>query len=166
MKKMRRILCFLMALCLLLPCALAEPPAKPDGQPPEMPGNPPDGMGGPGMGNPPGGMGGPGGGSSKPESYDAVLSYDSDAVLSGETVSSAGTDENAILVTNGKVTVSDSAIVRESGDSTGGDSASFYGVGAAVLATGGTVTIEDSEIRTDAKGGAGVFSYGDGVAVV
>ncbi len=62
--------------------------------------------------------------------------------------------------------MTDSKLVRESADSTGGDSASFYGVGAAALVTGGTLTIENTEISTDAEGGAGVFACGSGVATV
>lgn len=67
---------------------------------------------------------------------------------------------------NAKVTISDSTIKRTSSDSTGGDNSSFYGVGAAVLTTEGTTTVKDLTITTDAKGGAGVFSYGNGVSYV
>ena len=126
-----------------------EPPAKSDGQP----GQPPEG------GN--GGPGGPGGG--KPESHSAVRTVSEDTDISGETIESTGDDENALLVTGGSVTLTDSTITRESSGSTGGDSASFYGVGAAVLATGGTLTVSGGEIAANAKGGAGVFAYGDGV---
>ena len=149
----------------------SQPPEKPDGddsQPPEKPdgenGQPPEMPDGQKPGNPPdGGMGGAGG---RPESYDAVTTVSEDAEIAGETIESTGADENALLVTGGTATVADSTIVRDSEDSTGGDSASFYGVGAAVLTTGGTVSIADSTIATDAKGGAGVFAYGDGVAMV
>ena len=65
-----------------------------------------------------------------------------------------------------KSTVTNSTIVRDSDESTGGDQSSFYGVGAAVLTTGGTISISDSTMTTDAKGGTGVFAYGDGVAMV
>lgn len=69
MKKRIFALLIAMALLTVSVCALAEPPAKPEGtppagqggNPPDMPtGNPPDGMGTPpdGMGNPPDGMGG------------------------------------------------------------------------------------------------------------
>lgn len=116
----------------------------------------------------PGGMGGgmPGGSSGEPESYTAVYEYSSDASESGKTYESTGTDENAILVTDGTVEIRDAVISRDSEDSTGGDQSSFYGVGAAVLTTGGTVIVSDSEITTDAAGGAGVFAYGDGTAYV
>lgn len=87
-------------------------------------------------------------------------------LISAGLIASTGADKNALLVTGGNVTVTDSRLVRESADSTGGDSASFYGVGAAALVTGGTLTIENTEISTDAEGGAGVFACGSGVATV
>lgn len=161
-----------------------EPPAMPDGSgtppdgigtppdgmgtPPDGMGTPPDGMGTPpdgGMGGPGGGMGGPGGGQSFSGEYTAAVTADSDTEIT-EDLTSTGTDENALLVTDGDVTVSGVNVTRTSSDSTGGDNASFYGVGAALLATGGTLTADGLTIETDAAGGAGVFSYGDGVVYV
>ena len=116
-----------------------------------------------GMGAP-GGMGGPGGGSSSaPTSYDAVNEYTEDTTVDGESISSTGTDENAVLVDgDADVTLKNVTVDRTSQDSTGGDSSSFYGVGAAVLGTQGNTYVTDSEITTDAAGGAGLFAYGDG----
>ena len=116
----------------------------------------------------PGGMGGPGGQSSAPDSYDAVTEYTEDTQVSGSQVDSTGTDENAVLVASEGVTATldDMTITRDSGDSSGGDSASFYGVGAAALVTDGTLVISNSTITTDAAGGAGVFAYGNGTAYV
>ena len=112
-------------------------------------------------------LGGMGGGQSAPSSYEAVNTYSEDTSISNESISSTGTDENAILVTNqANVSLDNVTIDRTSSDSTGGDSSSFYGVGAAVLATDGTVNISNSTITTNASGGAGVFAYGDGVANV
>lgn len=149
-----------------------QPPEMPSGeQPPEMPdGQQPDGMGGPGGmpgGGQPGGMGGPGGmpggQSQQPDIYDAVLTVDRDTTSTGEIITSKGKDENAILVTGGASVITKASVSRESADSTGGDNASFYGVGAAILATSGEMTVTDSVITTDANGGAGLFAYGDGV---
>ena len=50
--------------------------------------------------------------------------------------------------------------------STGGDNASFYGVGAGILVTEGTAEINNASITTDAAGGTGIFAYGDGVVSV
>ena len=107
------------------------------------------------------------GGSSKPESYDAATEFTADDTLDGASYASTGTDENSIHVYNSAdVTLTNADITRDSADSTGGDTSSFYGVGAAALVTDGTLKISDSTISTDAKGGAGVFAYGDGTAYV
>ena len=76
------------------------------------------------------GPGGPGGGASEPESYSAVNEYTEDTSVSDETLTSEGTDENAVLVLTAGITASldNVNIVRNSEDSTGGDSSSFYGV--------------------------------------
>ena len=173
-----------------------EAPEKPEGEAPEKPEGmgqggpggmePPEGMGqgGPGGMEPPEGMGqggsggmeppegmgqgGPGGHSSGVDSYDAVSEYTEDTVLEGEDIASEGTDENAVLVSasDAEVTVKDCTVTRRSGDSTGGDTSSFYGVGAALLATDGTLSVSGTEIMTDAAGGAGVFAYGDGTVYI
>ncbi len=139
----------------------------PEGVPekPEDAGGPggPGGAGGPGM---PGGPGGLNGGSASPESYDAAVRYDSDTETAGQTYISAGKDENAILVQDGTVSIDSAEITRTSEESTGGDSASFYGVGAAALCTGGTLKISGSTITSDAAGGTGAFAYGDGVVYI
>ena len=148
------------------------PPEKPDGEAPDgMPGGPggeaPDGMPGemPDGEGGPGGM--PGGQSQGVDSYDAANEYSSDITVSGVSLSSAGADENAALINNGAdVTLENVTVNRESEESSGGDNASFYGVGAAVLVTDGNVTVTGSEITTDADGGAGVFAYGEGTATV
>ena len=87
-----------------------------------------DNAGGQPGGNTPGG-GAPGGSaSSQPESYNAVTKYTEDTEVSDETFSSTGSDENAVLVSNGaNVTLKDITLDRTSSDSTDGDSSSFYG---------------------------------------
>jgi hypothetical protein len=113
----------------------------------------------------PGGMGGQG--SAASVDYSAVTTYSEDTQTSGETYTSTGTDENAVLVDGGaEVKIDNATVTRTSNDSSGGDNASFYGVGAALLAKDGTLYVEDSNITTDASGGAGVFAYGDGTAYV
>ena len=113
-------------------------------------------------------MGGMGGNmsSSSDITYSALYEYSEDATVEGESIASTGTDENAILITGGEVTVKDTTITKDSDDSTGGDNSSFYGVGATILTTGGTSYIDNVTIDSDADGGAGVFAYGDGVSYV
>ena len=97
------------------------------------------------------GMGGPGG-ATQPESYEAVQTLNSDTALTQEQIESTGVDESAVLIEGGTVTMEDVQITRTSQESTGGDTSSFYGVGAAVLATGGETTITGGTITTDAAG--------------
>lgn len=94
--------------------------------------------------------------------YSAVKEYTSDTNINGDSISSTGKDENAILVKDGKVTLDKVTVDRTSSESTGGDNSSFYGVGAAVLASAGTTYVKDSTITTDSAGGAGLFAYADG----
>lgn len=166
---MKRILSITLAAVMMLSCvfcyaeeAMPEltqgdmadmPPEMPDG---EMPPEKPDGAA-------PGGM--PGGMQGAPAEYEAVYTLTEDTELTGE-LESTGKDENLIHVSSGTAQISDASIRRESADSTGGDTSSFYGVGAAILANGGTAVIANSDIYTDAAGGAGVFAYGEGVAYV
>lgn len=189
---MKKTISMLLVLCLLLAgfqaLGFAENPPQmppdgmgnpPDGMPPAGMGNPPDGMPPDGMGQPPEGMappdgmfGGPGGPGGMPGGrssfsgeYKALVTISEDTVLT-DSVYSEGNDEVGILVTDGTVSASDLSVVRKSDNSTGGDTSSFYGVGSAILATGGNLTIKNATIETDAAGGAGVFSYGDGVITI
>ena len=139
------------------PEGAGNPPAEGE-MPPEGGGNPPPQGGQPGMGGP--------GGATQPESYEAVQTLNSDTALTQEQIESTGVDESAVLIEGGTVTMEDVQITRTSQESTGGDTSSFYGVGAAVLATGGETTITGGTITTDAAGGAGVFAYGDAVVNV
>ena len=128
----------------------------------DMPGGPDSPQGGPENGAP--GAGGPGGGAqSAPTSYSAVKEFTSDTEETGQSYISEGTDESAVLVSNGaNVTLKDFTVNRTSEDSKGGDSSSFYGVGASILATDGTVDLKGGTITSDADGAAGVFAYDKG----
>ena len=139
-----------------------EPGQMPDGKPGEKPdgtpGEPPEG------GMPGGGM--PGGSQSAVTEWDSVIEYTEDTETTEEHYESTGTDENAVLVSDGTSVLNQPVITRTSAESQGGDNASFYGVGAAVLTTGGTAVINGGTITTDANGAAGVFAYNDGTAYV
>ncbi len=148
------------------PDGAASPGAINGGKPGGAPGTPPSGApdGEPGQGQPGGGPGGNSGGVSE---YSAVNKFTEDTILDGQTITSTGTDENAVYVSGGaNVTVKNSNITRKSTDSTGGDNSSFYGVGSALLCTNGILNVVKDTIETNAAGGAGVFAYGDGVVNV
>ena len=127
-----------------------------------MPGGPDSPQGGPENGAP--GAGGPGGGAqSAPTFYSSVKEFTSDTEETGQSYISEGTDESAVLVSNGaNVTLKDFTVNRTSEDSKGGDSSSFYGVGASILATDGTVDLKGGTITSDADGAAGAFAYDKG----
>ena len=109
-------------------------------------------------GGQPGGQ--PGGTASGVDSYDAVTEYAEDTEVDGESYSSTGTDENAILVSNGATaTLKNITVDRTSSDSTGGDNSSFYGVGAAVLTTDGTAYVKNADITTNAAGGGTLYAW-------
>lgn len=92
--------------------------------------------------------------------YSSVKEIKSDENISNEEFTSTNSDENAILVTNAKSTLS-SITVNKEGDSNGGDNTSFYGTNSAILAKDGAVlTIKNATINTNATGANGVFSYG------
>ena len=115
-------------------------------------------------GGPDGAGGGPGGTDAEDVTYTAAAEYTESTEVSGESIDSSGTDENAVLVSNSaSVLLEDMEIVRESSDSAGGDASSFYGVGAAVLAMDdGTALLDGGTVTTNAAGGAGLFAYGSG----
>lgn len=109
----------------------------------------------------------PGDHASKPDHYDALVTAAQDTAIIHQTIRSEGADENAVLIENGaSVRLFADDITRVSGDSSGGDSASFYGVGSAVLCTDGSAYVDTCDITTDADGGAGVFAYDKGTAYV
>ena len=128
----------------------------------DMPGGPDGPQGGPENGVP--GAGGPGGGAqSAPTSYSSVKEFTSDTEETGQSYISEGTDESAVLASNGaNVTLKDFTVNRTSEDSKGGDRSSFYGVGASILATDGTVDLKGGTITSDADGAAGAFAYDKG----
>lgn len=116
---------------------------------------------------PNGAMGSPGGMASSVDSYDAVTAFTADAEENGGTYCSTGVDENAVHVSGGAdITLENSNLLRKSDSSTGGDTSSFYGVGAAALVTNGSLSIGNSTIESNASGGTRVFAYGDGTAYV
>lgn len=98
--------------------------------------------------------------SQEPEEYAAVMEYTEDTQTEGESYLSSGTDENAVhVLEDAKVVMKDAQIERSSEESTGGDTSSFYGVGAALLASGGEAYVSNSTVTTDAAGGGTLYAW-------
>ncbi|MCR4908964.1 MAG: hypothetical protein K5985_09030 [Lachnospiraceae bacterium] len=127
---------------------------------------PPPGAMGEAPDMPPGEGGKPGGpmGVEAVTEWDAIQEYFEDEEDEEVVIQSNGPDENAVLVSEGaKVKLIDLDLERNSSDSTGGDAASFYGVGAAFLNTDGEALLAGGSVYTDSAGGAGLFSYDKGI---
>ena len=98
-------------------------------------------------------------------SYSGVKKITSDEDISSGEYSSSNADENAILISGGKSTISDVS-VNKTGDSSEGDNSSFYGINSGIVAKdGANVTIKNAIINTDANGANGVFSYGGNATI-
>lgn len=92
-----------------------------------------------------GSKGGPGGGQSAPKSYDAVDEITSDTSESGKTYTSTGTDENAILVSDGAtLTLKNFKLNRTSG-----------GIH---VAGGGTLHADNLTVETSGESSAAIRS--------
>ena len=113
-----------------------------------------------------GGMGMPGGGNSAPTSYDAVLDITEDTELDGVAMESVNGDENIIHVYEGATATITNSTFTNGGVGSGGDSSSFYGVGATLFVSDGEMYVDNVDIDSTVAGGAGVFAYADGVAYV
>ena len=111
--------------------------------------------------------GAPGGGqSSEIGERSAAATIDSNAEISGESYTSTGDDENALLVDGAEVTLTGITVDKQSGSSSNAENGDFYGMNAALLAVDGAqVTIDDSTVTSSAQCGNGVFSYGEGTVV-
>lgn len=93
-------------------------------------------------------------------SYSGIKEITSDEDISSGEYSSSNADENAILISGEKSSISNVS-VNKTGDSSEGDNTSFYGINSGIVAKdGANVTIKNSIINTDANGANGVFSYG------
>jgi len=128
---------------------------KPDGEPPEMPNgetppSKPDGNGGTHGGN-----------SNSNVSHKGATEISSDTTNNGQSYNSTEGSQNALLVTGGTSTLTNSTITK-TGDSDG-DNSDFYGTNAAVLVKEGTLNINGGTITTNGSHANGVFAYSNGI---
>ena len=94
-------------------------------------------------------------------SYSGATTFSSDTTKSNESYSSSQANQNAVLVSGGKVNLSDFSLTK-TGSASGGDSADFYGTNAAILSYNSAVlNISNTNITTDAEHANAVFAYGD-----
>ncbi|MBQ3261172.1 hypothetical protein IJH29_00740 [Candidatus Saccharibacteria bacterium] len=108
--------------------------------------------------------GGAPGGSATSASHSGATTFTEATTSTGAAYSSTTGGENALLVTTGESTITDSVITKSGDESS--ESSDFYGTNAAILATGGVLNIDGGIITTTGAHANGVFAYGDGKIVV
>jgi len=101
---------------------------------------------------------------SSKNSYDySSYSYTSiNENLSGKTLSSKTSDQSVVYITQSGISISDSNLNKESGDSSKTEDSEFYGVNAAILVNGGGLTMTGGTITTAAKGANAIVATNNG----
>ncbi len=155
MKKLHKIAAlttsaFILAQASLMTLTLNSPLVQVQAAPPQAP---------------PGGGGGFGGSGTVNQGTTAT-EITEDGTVTDTQYSSTGDDENALRVTNAKVTLTGIKVDKTAGATSNTEDGDFYGMNAGLLATdGATVTIKDATVNTSAQNGNGIFSYGQGTTV-
>ena len=101
---------------------------------------------------------------SSKNSYD-YSSYTATSVnqnLNAQTLSSTTSDKSVVYITQSGITIQNSSLKKESGDSSKTENSEFYGINAAVLVNGGDLTMTGGSITTSAKGANAVVTTNNG----
>ena len=101
---------------------------------------------------------------SSKNSYD-YSSYTATSInqnLNAQTLSSTTSDKSVVYITQSGITIQNSSLKKESGDSSKTENSEFYGVNAAVLVNGGGLTMTGGSITTSAKGANAVVATNNG----
>ena len=98
----------------------------------------------------------------KPTEYKRVKLEDGSEIVNYGTCVSTEDDETCYLIVNeSMLTLRNSKVTKESGDSTNLKESKYSGLNSAILATYGTIIkIEDSNITTEGEGATGVYVNG------
>lgn len=103
------------------------------------------------------------------DSIDAstVLEVTDTQTLDDQDLTSTNEDENVVLVSDGgDLTLTNSTITKESGDTSDTESSKFYGLNAAILVQeDSTLSISDTDISTSAQGANGIFATGEDASI-
>lgn len=97
----------------------------------------------------------------------AVLEVTDTQTLDDQDLTSTNEDENVVLVSDGgDLTLTNSTITKESGDTSDTESSEFYGLNAAILVQeDSTLSISDTDISTSAQGANGIFATGEDASI-
>ena len=86
--------------------------------------------------------------------------------LSGKTLSSTTADQSVVYITQSGISIINSNLNKESGDSSKTENSEFYGVNAAVLVNGGGLTMTDGTVTTAAKGANAICATNNGKVTI
>ena len=86
--------------------------------------------------------------------------------LSGKTLSSTTADQSVVYITQSGISIINSNLNKESGDSSKTENSEFYGVNAAVLVNGGELTMTDGTVTTAAKGANAICATNNGKVTI
>ena len=98
--------------------------------------------------------------------YSSYSATSTDINLSSKTLSSTTADNSVVYITKAGITITDSALNKESGDSSNTENSEFYGVNAAVLVQGGGLTMSGGTISTAATGANALVATNDGEVTI
>ena len=86
--------------------------------------------------------------------------------LSGKTLSSTTADQSVVYITQSGISIINSNLNKESGDSSKTENSEFYGVNAAVLVNGGVLTMTGGTVTTAAKGANAICATNNGKVTI
>ena len=98
--------------------------------------------------------------------YSSYSATSTNENLTSKTLSSTTTDSSVVYVTKSGISITDSILKKESGDSSKTENSEFYGVNAAVLVQGGGLKMTGGSITTAAKGANGIVATNSGTVTV
>ena len=100
-------------------------------------------------------------------SYSDYLAVSTNNDLSNSNeLKSQSQDESVVYITTSDITISDSILTKESGDSSNIENSEFYGVNAAVLVQGGELKMTGGKIITKAKGSNALCATNNGKVTI
>ena len=93
--------------------------------------------------------------------YSSYKSVSTNQALSDGSITSTLSGESAVYITE-SISIQNSNINKDSGDSTKIEDSELYGVNSALLVQGGTLAIKGGQITSKAKGASALYSTNDG----
>ena len=96
--------------------------------------------------------------------YSSYKSVSTNQALSDGSITSTLSGESAVYITE-SISIQNSNINKDSGDSTKIEDSELYGVNSALLVQGGTLAIKGGQITSKVKEASVLYSTNDGIAV-